>query len=442
MDQSKWRGAAVRVAMLFGLAIGLAGCVGQIERPSLGGGTATYATSLTYLEAARVNIDKKTRERAELELATKVGVAAGVAGTGVNAIFQGNRQSTLGFVTLGALSYATNQNFVPPSYSGIYTAALGNLTCIRSAAAQAHGPYEELDRRKIIIQGLLAQLRQDIAEVDRSPDPSLYVLVADPARAAIPATEALLAQIAGVSDSVVAEAVIGGVNDTIDVTNAQLVTNAPSIDAIAASGKLFISAFDQGLAFRTAASDAAAKLVDATGVGHSQYPLNDRLVEHQLALRQQLDAVNTLLATLGKVQMTTCRPQFAANSDKIVLLAGASVDLNAGETISLNTASGEIVYAEWIGVTPTDVTANFDGVLKLTAKPDAAAKSYSLRVIGGAKKPSDALVVNVKAKPAAPAAQNGNPPPQQNANAPAQQANDGNGRPPPPPPRKKQDGKE
>ena len=404
------KGFAIRTALwsarlLF--LLGLGGCVTTIQRPAAFPGAAvqqglTYGQGVDYVELVRKNIDSRLNTLDTTEAATKAGVGVGVAGAAISGIFRAHVHPILGFMTLGGLSYEINQSLDPKTLSAIYTAAVKNLACIDAAGEDA---FESLDPQRaalashaVAIASLTTQLKADIVSAGRD---ARYADQIASARSAIAGSDAVVAKLnRAVSGASIAQAMKRSADETVYTTNQQLREKQPSIEAIAQAGALFPAFLNSGANVRSDAATAAANITKQVAA-HANDPLNDSFVDLQNRLKDELEAVSRISTTIDVRPIAACQTQFAAAAP-MALLNTTPVNLNAGATVVLRTASGGPSVPKWSQDVPADVTWNAQlDSLALTARADAAEKSYRLRVTDFAGHSSDEFTLNVHAKAAA-----------------------------------------
>jgi hypothetical protein len=396
-----------KVGLALAVAVLLGGCVTPVERPAQPGGSqseqgATYSEAAKYVQAARANIEKRLDELDNLDTATKQGVGVGVGGAAALAAFGAKTDPILGALTLGALSYTASRNTDPRTVGAIYVAGLDNLDCIENAGWEAVAPRVLVTRRKAEIQRLIGVVRNDIAAAAATGNAKYKSEIAR-ADLSIAAAEEANARIDDyLASNPVPNLMIQAARKTIYVVNQEVRSRTPDINAIGQSGAFITSFLNTGAETRASVAEAAGRIVPKVA-SHGGDLINERLVEDQNKLRAAIAGVADLLKPASVTGVAQCKTVIAAAAP-LALANPTPVELTAGETIILRTASGAAAFPKWSQDIPNDVTVNSGlGGVSLTARADAKTKTYKLRLTDfNAHPDSEEFALNVRAaaKPA------------------------------------------
>jgi len=385
----------------------IGGCATIVDRPPAFTGAQrdtglSYAEGVDYLNSAHRNLQDALSGVDRFDGITKAGAGVGAGGAGISAVFHSGIDLILGFLTLGALSYAANQLIDPQTLGGIYSAGIANLDCIDEAAATAHRAMaptaaDLIVRRKNLIDAI-ADLRSDVKAAGAQ---SKYAIDVEQATANIASADAARKEIDKyLSASDIAESMLAAVNATISAVNQQVRAKSPSIDAITQAGSIFSSVTNAGSSLK-AQMDLARTQVASTTKAETQGAkdsLEESFAAHEKSLRDALSKIPTNFDTPSVAAIARCNAQFAGETPVGIQPPGP-IDLNAGSSVSLNLPGKTSYRLIWIGDIPADVDANMDpDYLKLSAHADAKEHRYTFKVVDIASKSSPDVQINVHAK--------------------------------------------
>ena len=265
------------------VAVATASCTMMVDRPKTFTGDERvtgigYSAAVDYLNDTNKLFQKRLKSLDSFDLTSKGGVGLGVGGAGISAVFRSGIDTILGFVTFGALNYATNQLIDPKSLGDVFSAGLSNLDCIDAAGAVA---FQTTNAIRPTLPDIRSRLGAAIAGLQRDKalagNNSIYAADITAADASIgPANKAAATIDSYYSGSNVGEAMVAAINATITAVNQQVRAKSPNIDSIAQSGAIFSSFINANTNLRaqtqTAIQQASKGFVAQGAADHEGLP--------------------------------------------------------------------------------------------------------------------------------------------------------------------------
>src|ERR1700722_2779989 len=397
------------------VAVATASCTMMVDRPKTFTGDERvtgigYSAAVDYLNDTNKLFQKRLKSLDSFDLTSKGGVGLGVGGAGISAVFRSGIDTILGFVTFGALNYATNQLIDPKSLGDVFSAGLSNLDCIDAAGAVA---FQTTNAIRPTLPDIRSRLGAAIAGLQRDKalagNNSIYAADITAADASIgPANKAAATIDSYYSGSNVGEAMVAAINATITAVNQQVRAKSPNIDSIAQSGAIFSS-------FINANTNLRAQTQTAIQQASKGFVAQGAADVHRDSLQQQFDADKAMLKNViasipaldvsNITNIASCKTQFAAEAPVTVQPAG-TVNLTAGgAAVTLNVTGKAPVRVQWDGANPSasDVQVNTNlSQITFTATATAKASNYSFEAIDFSGKSSGAIQIDVAAAASKP----------------------------------------
>lgn len=385
-------------AALLAWAMLMAGCSTMVETPAGPEPSSTssdkYRAAQEYVGTARANVEKAKRKANGTDVATKVGAGLGVAGAGIGAIYRAPLDVVLGFITLGATSYAVNQLSDVTPRRGIYNAGIANLQCIAETGNNAWAPRKGLEATQTQLMAGMSSVNNalNVGAEKFNDEEAAALSLLNRAEKSLRAIDQYLAASDNVPDQMVL-----ATRATIAAVNEQVEASVPSIDAVMQAGSFFSGLTVSGANLRSILGQRPAGVTEFTHGG----PLGNAA---KVRLKAATDNLDSILADASKAldatkvsKISDC--QFRPPAQTVITVEPTGpLAVEGGATASVTVTSKAMFRVIWIGDVPQEIDVSTDADhVTLKAKEGAKARSYRFKVVDVAGKSSPEVTVDVVA---------------------------------------------
>jgi hypothetical protein len=396
-----------RIVTVAASALLLSACTATVQPPPAFSGTQrenglTYAQAIDHLNTARDGLQNAMSRVENFDNLTKAGAGIGAAGAAIGAVFQSSANLILGFLSVGASSYAANQLAAPHTLSAIYSAGLSNLQCIDLAGSAAYRTMtpiaDELVSHRRDLMTAISNLRLDVMEAGVQ---GKYKADVDLAITNIASAEQVRTEIDSFLNAAnIPEKMVMGIDNTVNAVNQEVLSKSPSIDAVYQASSIFSSINASSIRLSAQVNSARTQTGETPlfRTEAANDPLEESFATHEKELRKVLAVIPTTLDTTPATAIGQCKAQFAADAP-ISIQPSGPINLRAGTSVALSLPGDSLYRPVWIGDIPQDIDVNIDpDILKLSAHPDAKDHTYNLKVIDRTNKSSPLIQINVHSK--------------------------------------------
>lgn len=315
-------GKSAAMAALLALLGGCTVLMVEPARPTVTERAAglSYQAALTYLDNARLQMDKGLKEVDQLDMASRGAVGLGVGGAALATLGRGPADVVLGLLMVGGAGYSVNETSKFTVQAIVYRAGLESLECIERNGQRVHAETgtvrEQLLARRKALGAAIAALAAaaEAARPGAAADSKLSAALsqAEQALRAGRTLESSVAQFVGATD--VPTEMYFAVNRTVFAVNGQLRARAPNLAEIAQAGSL-LNSFVANHSKLGADVEAAKMAVPAAVTqGRSGGGLIDQIHARLGELRVVVDDVQALLLAGG----TSTAAQVASACETLV----------------------------------------------------------------------------------------------------------------------------